>query len=379
MRARCGSAERRRRPIPNGRPTASGSPTTAPPPARRASWSRIPTAPPHASWPRSRARTAPSPSRAATSRGRPMAGAWPSSRPPRGRRPTPRAADPMVITRYLYKPDASEGLTRFNDNRRRHIFLVDLDSGAVSPLTKGDREEHSIDWSPDGREIAFVSSAEPDPDLFYNPDLFAIRVADGVVRQVTATESAEYQPRWSPDGRSLAFLGTRRGLTDLETTMEDTHVWVVNADGSGRRELGAPVDNRQGSATWSPDGRSVYCTVQERGTRALVPASPRRPARVGDRGRRTHRRLLDRAYGSGRVHPDESERPAPALSHRPGPRRQGRSPNHDGRHGPCAAPADRPERGGLEGRPPGGGGSLHLRQQRLQVRGGGLPDQAGRA
>ena len=175
------------------------------------------------------------------------------------------SADPMVITRYLYKPDASEGLTRFNDNRRRHIFLVDLDSGAVSPLTKGDREEHSIDWSPDGREIAFVSSAEPDPDLFYNPDLFAIRVADGVVRQITASESAEYQPRWSPDGRSLAFLGTRRGLTDLETTMEDTHVWVVNADGSGRRELGAPVDNRQGSATWSPDGRSVYGTVQERG------------------------------------------------------------------------------------------------------------------
>ena len=171
----------------------------------------------------------------------------------------------MVITRYLYKPDACEGLTRFNDNRRRHIFVVDLESGAVSPLTKGDREEHSIDWSPDGREIAFVSSAEPDPDFFYNPDLFAIRVADGVVRQVTATESAEYQPRWSPDGSSLAFLGTRRGLTDLETTMEDTHVWVVNADGSGRRELGAPMDNRQGSATWSPDGRSVYCTVQERG------------------------------------------------------------------------------------------------------------------
>lgn len=175
------------------------------------------------------------------------------------------SGDPVVITRYLYKPDAGEGLTRFNDNRRRHIFVVDLESGVVSPLTKGDREEHSIDWSPDGREIAFVSSAEPDPDLFYNPDLFAIRVSDGAIRQITATESAEYQPRWSPDGKSLAFMGTRRGLTDLETTMEDNHVSVMNADGTGRREMGAALDNRQGSVSWSPDGRSVYCTVQERG------------------------------------------------------------------------------------------------------------------
>src|SRR5438045_1034445 len=36
------------------------------------------------------------------------------------------SGDPMVITRYLYKPDAGEGMTRFNDNRRLHIFSVDV-------------------------------------------------------------------------------------------------------------------------------------------------------------------------------------------------------------------------------------------------------------
>jgi dipeptidyl aminopeptidase/acylaminoacyl peptidase len=173
--------------------------------------------------------------------------------------------DPVVITRYLYKPDAGEGLTRFNDNRRRHIFLVDVAGGPARALTSGDREEHSIDFSPDGREIAFVSNREREPDLFYNPDLFAVRVADGHIRRLTATESAEFQPRWSPDGKAIAFLGTRRGLTDLETTMEDNHVWVMAADGSSRRELGAAVDNRQGAAAWSRDGAAVYTTVQERG------------------------------------------------------------------------------------------------------------------
>jgi len=32
------------------------------------------------------------------------------------------SGDPMVITRYLYKPDAGEGMTRFNDNQRLHIL-----------------------------------------------------------------------------------------------------------------------------------------------------------------------------------------------------------------------------------------------------------------
>jgi dipeptidyl aminopeptidase/acylaminoacyl peptidase len=202
---------------------------------------------------------------------------------------TERASgDPVVITRYLYKPDFAEGNTRFNDNRRRHIFVVEAAGGAPRALTSGTLEEHSIDWSPDGAEILFVSNREPEPDLVYNPDLFALKVSDGSLRRLTATESAEFQPRWSPDGKAVAFMGTRRGLTDLETDMEDTHVWVMSADGSGRREVGAVLDNRQGSPTWSPDGRSLYFSVQERGHVRLyrLPAAEgKAEVVVGDPGR----------------------------------------------------------------------------------------------
>jgi dipeptidyl aminopeptidase/acylaminoacyl peptidase len=186
------------------------------------------------------------------------------------------SGDPMVITRYKYKPDYSEGMTRFNDNRRRHVFLADLATGALRQLTPdGVYEEHSIDWSPRGDEIAFVSNREPDPDLFYNPDLFAVRVDDGVVRRLSATESAEFRPRWSPDGEHIAFMGTRRGLTDLETDMEDPHVFVMDREGGNRRELGNVIDNRQGSPSWSPDGRHLYFTVEARGHERLyrIPAS----------------------------------------------------------------------------------------------------------
>ena len=69
--------------------------------------------------------------------------------------------DPMVITRYLYKPTASEGLTRFNDNRRLHIFVVDV---ATKKLVKtfdiGTRRSNRIKFTPDGT-LALVSDLGP--------------------------------------------------------------------------------------------------------------------------------------------------------------------------------------------------------------------------
>src|ERR1700674_2184493 len=180
------------------------------------------------------------------------------------------SGDPMVITRYLYKPDAGEGMTRFNDNQRLHIFVVDVSTKQVRQLTQGDTDEHSIDWSPDGKEILFASNREPNQDEFFNYDIFALKIADNSIRRLTATEYNEYEPLWSPDGKRIVYRGTQRGLTDRETTMEDTHVWVMNADGSDRREMGAALDNRQGTPRWAADGNSVYFTLQDRGSIRLV-------------------------------------------------------------------------------------------------------------
>jgi dipeptidyl aminopeptidase/acylaminoacyl peptidase len=180
------------------------------------------------------------------------------------------SGDPMVITRYLYKPDAGEGMTHFNDNQRLHIFVVDVSTKQVRQLTQGNTDEHSIDWSPDGKEILFGSNREPNQDEFFNYDVFALKVADNSTRRLTATEYNEYEPLWSPDGKRIIYRGTRRGITDRETTMEDTHVWMMNADGSDRREIGAILDNRQGSPRWSADGTAVYFTLQERGSNHLM-------------------------------------------------------------------------------------------------------------
>jgi dipeptidyl aminopeptidase/acylaminoacyl peptidase len=193
--------------------------------------------------------------------------------------------DPVVITRYLYKPDAAEGMTRFNDNRRLHLFVADLSSGRVEPLTDGNHYEHSIDWSVTG-ELLYLSNGDADDDEFFNYDVFAMKMADKSVRRLSATESNEYHPRWSPDGSWIAFEATKRGLTDRETTMEDTHVWVMKADGSNRHEVGA-IDNRQGPPEWAANGTALLFTVQERGNVRLyrAPIAGGKPeAIVNERG-----------------------------------------------------------------------------------------------
>jgi len=180
--------------------------------------------------------------------------------------------DPIIIRRYSYKTTGSGG-DYFTDNRRVQIFKVRLDSGESIQLTDNDYYDHSIDWSPNGDEILFISNREPDHDRNHNYDLYTINVNDRSETRLTHLESMVYRAKWSPDGEMIAYQGTTRGLTSSETTMENTQIWIVRSDGSSRKHLGKELDNRQGAPQWSNDGKYIYFTVQERGDIALYRVS----------------------------------------------------------------------------------------------------------
>ena len=179
--------------------------------------------------------------------------------------------DPIIITRYNYKPPASYP-SRWNDNRRLHIFVADVASRQIRQLTDGTFNEHSIAWSPKGDRLAFISNRESDPDRVFNYDLFTIEPSTRKTVQLTKTKSADTVPHGLPTACTLAYQGTKRTLTSSETTMEDTHVWLIDADTTERKDLGATVDDRQGTPQWATDGRSVLFTVQRRGQTSLFRA-----------------------------------------------------------------------------------------------------------
>jgi Tol biopolymer transport system component len=79
--------------------------------------------------------------------------------------------------------------------------------------------------------------------------------ADGTgLTQLTDDPEYEEHPVWSPDGRRIVY--TKYPLRRKGTWFDDLSVWVMNADGSGKKEL--TKDPFQGfDPTWSPDGKQI--------------------------------------------------------------------------------------------------------------------------
>ena len=89
------------------------------------------------------------------------------------------------------------------------IYVMDLTTQrAVKRVTVGDgkssREEHDLAWSPDSKQIAFLSDAAEQGQL----QLFVTDITGGRSRQLTRLTGFLSAPTWSPNGQSIAFLFT---------------------------------------------------------------------------------------------------------------------------------------------------------------------------
>src|SRR5262249_53859955 len=73
-------------------------------------------------------------------------------------------------------------------------------------------------------------------------------------------------PSWSPDGKQIAFMS---GASAKE---EKFGLYVINADGSGRRRI-AENETLAGFAAWSPDGKTILYTIDRDNHLSLVEAS----------------------------------------------------------------------------------------------------------
>jgi serine/threonine-protein kinase len=145
-------------------------------------------------------------------------------------------------------PDGRRVAVTLGVGGRGNIWIFDL-AGAAQPLKLTFKDHNTFPvWSPDGRQIAFLSVAPSGAHVFSLP-------ADGSAvepQQLTKGTSAELPLAWSPDGAFLLFYGAPTRLWTLRMSDRSPSPW----SSSRFEEFGG---------TFSPDGRWVAIASNQSG------------------------------------------------------------------------------------------------------------------
>ncbi len=172
---------------------------------------------------------------------------------------------PIVIDRYLFK-----GGTNYYDRSRDHLYLFDVATRQATRLVDGPFEEERPTWSPDGRQLSFISDrSEPDPDRTNNSDVWIVDARPGATpRRLTSWPGPDRGPaRWSPDGRTIAY---RKGSEPRYQAYNLSRLAVIPVTGGEPRLLAPTLDRDVGELLWSNDGQSVIFTVENDRTNHLA-------------------------------------------------------------------------------------------------------------
>lgn len=172
-----------------------------------------------------------------------------------------------------FKSDA-DGLL---DGVRKHLFVIDVASGAAEQITSGDFDTAAPSWSPDGSRIAFAASIGVPEDTFFS-DIHVVDLATKALRTLTRATGPMSNPSFSNDGATIAFVGHEHG--DDAGGRFNAELLLVDASGGAIVSLSRALDRNVGDSVagdlrsgvptvapvWSADDREILVQISDEGS-----------------------------------------------------------------------------------------------------------------
>lgn len=147
------------------------------------------------------------------------------------------------------------------------IYVVPAAGGEPKNLTNASYStESDLQWSPDSKEIAFVSSIPAsilnEIEPLMGGGIVRVNVESGAMRRISPRGGGDLQ--WSPDGKYFAYTGNRD--RNSRTAMSNGDIFMTPAEG-GDEKLLTPntVGFRERDPDWSPDSRKLAFTTDRNG------------------------------------------------------------------------------------------------------------------
>jgi dipeptidyl aminopeptidase/acylaminoacyl peptidase len=173
-----------------------------------------------------------------------------SSGPLDGVAPADRKSDVRHYTHIQYKFND----TGWFDDKRRHLWVVNVASGESKQITEGeDWNDTDPQWSPDGSRIAFVSDRTGKAyDDSHNTDVWLVAPTGGALVKISDHPFEDEDPRWSPDGKQILFAG--------KTALHQfSKLYIANSAGESPSQLAVKdLDTIPGELHWTAPGSILF-------------------------------------------------------------------------------------------------------------------------